>query len=233
MDNFIVITLILLLFILIIFTIMLIFNSIELNDCKYKYFKLEKKYDDDIKPKDEAVKELNVKNDDLRLKNDKYENRLREISNFNDTLQKNVIGIFNNNYILSDKPDSCVDIVSERKGDISYLDLNLNCIDPNKYKIFNYEPINRQLYINLGNEQKCVEAFNTTDVILNDCSKTSQRQKFNYYPMYDGSFKSMLYSKCLGYNPETKIIELQKCNDSTNIRIKEQQRKEHLFLENK
>lgn len=214
-------------------TLVAIYSSLNYNQCESKFQKIQQKYDNDIKPMNESIKEYRIKVGELVTQNEKYEKSLSEQTSMNKLFEKNIIGNFSNNYIISDKEDACVEVSKDKKGDVSFLGLNKNCFDPKKYSIFNYDPVDRQLIVKIDDTQRCVEAFNTNDVILNDCIKTSQRQKFNYYPLYDGKFKSAVYSKCLGYNPESNIIELQKCGDNTNIKIKDSLRKEQLFLENK
>jgi hypothetical protein len=45
--------------------------------------------------------------------------------------------------------------------------------------------------------------------------------------MHDGKFHSSLYSKCLSYNKDSNIIELDDCRESNNI-----VKRSNLFLPN-
>jgi len=201
-------------------------------ECGNNFSKLQKKYDDDTKPLKFQVSDLKTKI--FELTQDKEQ--LSKDINTRDTtikkLEQNVYGKFDDGYIVSDKDRSCVTLADNTKGDYSILQLNVTCKNPEKINIFSYDPDYKQLQIKMGSSVKCVDSMNENDVIVSDCIKTAQKQKFNYFPLYDGRFKSMLYSKCLGYNLDNNVIELQKCGEITNIRTPKELQKTHLFLEN-
>ena len=201
-------------------------------ECGNNFSKLQKKYDDDTKPLKFQVSDLKTKI--FELTQDKEQ--LSKDINTRDTtikkLEQNVYGKFDDGYIVSDKDRSCVTLADNTKGDYSILQLNVTCKNPEKINIFSYDPVYKQLQIKMGSSVKCVDSMNENDVIVSDCIKTAQKQKFNYFPLYDGRFKSMLYSKCLGYNLDNNVIELQKCGEITNIRTPKELQKTHLFLEN-
>jgi hypothetical protein len=125
-----------------------------------------------------------------------------------------------------------VSIADATKGDFSYLQLNTLCKEPDQVKIFSYDPVYKQIIMDLGQQKRCIDAVNENDIVINECLRTSQKQKFNYFPLYGGRFKSMLYNKCIGFNPENNILELQTCNDNTNVMTRKDKQQSHLFLEN-
>jgi hypothetical protein len=146
-------------------------------------------------------------------------------------LEKNTLGAYNDNY-LKTQNNTCVKIADNIKSDYTLLQHQTNCSNQNDFKIFSYDPVYKQLLVTSNKETKCVDAINENDIVLNDCIKTSLKQKFNYYPLYDGKMKSLLYSKCLGYNVDTDIIELQNCGLKTNIETENSLRNSHLVLNN-
>lgn len=201
-------------------------------DCKNDLEKLQKQYNTDTQPLKFQMSDLNTKvfelTQDQKQLNTDISNRDSRIKK----LEQNLYDKFDNGYIVSDKNDTCVTISDDTKGEYNLLQLNSNCKNPEKMKIFSYDPVYKQLQIKMGSSMKCVDSMNENDVIISDCIKTAQKQKFNYFPLYDGRFKSMLYSKCLGYNSDDKIIELQKCGETTNIKTPKELQNTHLFLEN-
>lgn len=230
MDTYLIITIVIILSVVI--TLCLTFSVISYNNCNRKYDDLKYLYSKDIIPIEQAVKQYKIDLEEYRDQNKKYDALIKEQSDLNEKLQKNIIGTFNKTALLTNLENSCVKFAKNERDDIMYLNLNTNCISTDIYKLYTYDPINRQLIVKVDDKDKCVDAYNNTDIVLNDCITTSQKQKFNYYPLYDGGFKSTVYSKCLGYNPDSNKIELQKCGEKTNIKTKDTLRKEHLYLEN-
>ena len=146
-----------------------------------------------------------------------------ELQTRNTLLEKNINGIFVNSDLVNEDK-KCVDISSKKRGAFQYLELsNLQkCND-----IFTYEPINKQLFVKTNESTKCITSLNDNDIILNDCIKSFDKQQFDYFPMHDGKFHSSLYSKCLSYNKDSNIIELDDCRESNNI-----VKRSNLFLPN-
>ncbi|NBP01186.1 MAG: hypothetical protein EBU90_13815 [Proteobacteria bacterium] len=201
-------------------------------ECDNNFTKLQKKYDDDTKPLKFQVSDLKTKIFELTQDKDQLKKDIDGRDTRIKKLEQNVYGKFDKSYIVSDKERSCVTISDNTKGDYSILQLNVTCKNPEKIDIFSYDPVYKQLQIAMGSSVKCVDSMNENDVVVSDCIKTAQKQKFNYFPLYDGRFKSMLYNKCLGYNLDNNIIELQKCGEITNIRTPKELQNKHLFLEN-
>lgn len=201
-------------------------------DCRSNFEKLQQKYEDDTKPLKFQVSDLKTKIFELTQDKEQLSKNIGTRDGTIKKLEQNVYGKFDNGYIVSDKDRSCVTLADNTKGDYSLLQLNVTCKNPEKINIFSYDPVYKQLQIKLGSSVKCVDSLNENDVIVSDCIKTAQKQKFNYFPLYDGRFKSMLYSKCLGYNLDNNIIELQKCGEITNISTPKELQRTHLFLEN-
>ncbi len=200
--------------------------------CDTKYAALQITYDNDTKPltfqtRDlkEKVFELQNKADELSNENASYKERLR-------LLEKNITGKFDHSGLVGQAAGSCVSIANVTKGDYTLLTLEKQCKTHESPNLFSYDPVQKQLIVKHGEKNRCIDAVNETDVVLNDCIKTSQKQKFNYFPLDGGRFKSVLYSKCLGYNNDTGIIEIQKCLDATNIQTKRDEQYGHLYLEN-
>lgn len=147
-------------------------------------------------------------------------------------LEKNIIGKFDKSPLITILDNGCTTIADDTIGDYTFLKLIKNCTTPQNYNIFNYEPIYKQISVQLGDQSKCLDAVNETNIILNECLKTSQKQKFAYYPLDNGKIKSVLYSTCIGYNKDTNLLELQECNRSTNITTQLSERDSHLYLVN-
>ena len=225
------ITVILLLVIILFVALFVVYLSKSM-DSETSYMLLQHKYEDDTKPLKFQVSDLKTQIFELKSDKEQLNKEMKDKMDKIGVLEKNVYGKFEDGYIVSNAKNSCVTIADNTKGDFSYLQLNTLCKNPEKSNIFIYDPVYKQLILKLGDARKCVDTVNENDIIVNDCIKTSQKQKFNYFPLYDGRFKSMLYNKCLGYNPDTNIIELQKCGDVTNIQTPKEMQRKHLFLEN-
>lgn len=168
----------------------------------------------------------NIKEDKYEIKTDETDELQRQTGKLqtrNTLLEKNINGIFVNSDLVNEDK-KCVDISSKKRGAFQYLELsNLQkCND-----IFTYEPINKQLFVKTNESTKCITSLNDNDIILNDCIKSFDKQQFNYFPMHDGKFHSSLYSKCLSYNKDSNIIELDDCRGSNNI-----VKRSNLFLPN-
>jgi hypothetical protein len=168
----------------------------------------------------------NIKEDKYEIKTDEtdeLQTQTGELQTRNTLLEKNINGIFVNSDLVNEDK-KCVDISSKKRGAFQYLELsNLQkCND-----IFTYEPINKQLFVKTNESTKCITSLNDNDIILNDCIKSFDKQQFDYFPMHDGKFHSSLYSKCLSYNKDSNIIELDDCRESNNI-----VKRSNLFLPN-
>ena len=168
----------------------------------------------------------NIKEDKYEIKTDETDELQRQTGKLqtrNTLLEKNINGIFVNSDLVNEDK-KCVDISSKKRGAFQYLELsNLQkCND-----IFTYEPINKQLFVKTNESTKCITSLNDNDIILNDCIKSFDKQQFDYFPMHDGKFHSSLYSKCLSYNKDSNIIELDDCRESNNI-----VKRSNLFLPN-
>ena len=126
---------------------------------------------------------------------------------------KNIFGKFTNGELVNNE-GKCISIADSTKGDLTFLQLK-NTIKCNP--IFSYEPNYKQIGVKVGTSTKCIDAFNENDIVLNDCIKNSQKQKFDYYPFFnDGKLYSGLYSKCISYNKESNILVLAKCEDDND-----------------
>lgn len=200
--------------------------------CDGKLKVLQQMYDTDTKP-------LQLQIADFKKRAFEAEDKAKDLTNQTDQnmaritlLEKNVIGKFDKEPLVANGDRTCVSIADGTKGDFSYLQLNTLCKDQDKVKIFTYDPVYKQVIVDVGQQKKCIDAVNDNDIVLNECLKTSQKQKFNYFPLYGGRFKSMLYNKCIGYNNDTNILELQTCNNVTNITTRKDEQQRHLFLEN-
>jgi len=168
----------------------------------------------------------NIKEDKYEIKTDEtdeLQTQTGELQTRNTLLEKNINGIFVNSDLVNEDK-KCVDISSKKRGAFQYLELsNLQkCND-----IFTYDPINKQLFVKTNESTKCITSLNDNDIILNDCIKSFDKQQFDYFPMHDGKFHSSLYSKCLSYNKDSNIIELDDCRESNNI-----VKRSNLFLPN-
>lgn len=184
--------------------------------CKQNYKDLEKKYEKDTTPINIQITDLNTKVFDLQNEKKILQDNLEKSDASKTLLQKNVLGKFIDG-LLSDTDGNCVSIADSTKGDLTFLQLkNTQKCNP----IFSYEPNYKQISVKVGSATKCIDAFNENEVVLNDCIKNSQKQKFDYYPLYDGKLKSQLYSKCLTYDKESKIIQLKKCDTDESIIVK-------------
>jgi len=163
-----------------------------------------------------SYNELQRKTDELQRKTDELQTR-------NNLLEKNIGGIFENSDLVNEN-QKCIDISSKKRGAFQYLELTEfeKCND-----IFTYEPVNKQIVVKTNESTKCITCLNEKDLILNDCVKTFDKQQFDYYPMNDGKFHSSLYSKCLSYNNDSNVIELDDCRGSNNI-----SKRGNLFLPN-
>jgi len=146
-------------------------------------------------------------------------------------LEKNIIGNFNGGYLISDIDRTCVN--TKTGGDAIQLQLNVNCVKPDKYGIFTYDPTVKQLRVKSGNINKCVEAATGDKIFLNDCSKSNLAQKFDYYPLYDGRFKMTSdLSRCMGYDTDSMIINTQSCSNGNYIVTDPSLRDTHLKYTN-
>jgi hypothetical protein len=129
-------------------------------------------------------------------------------------MEKTYIGSFENRAWKHADESACVLIGEDTKGGFPILVNNSLCPDFDQSGIFSYD--NEQRQVRVG-EQLCVDAVNQNDIVLSNCLKTSQRQKFEYYPFVDGKIKSVLYKRCIGVNKDNNIVELQDCDNDSNI----------------
>jgi hypothetical protein len=166
---------------------------------------------------------LEDKYNQLEVKTNELQKKIENTNNKNILLEKNINGIFENSD-LRNEDAKCIDISSKKRGAFQYLELTdlEKCND-----IFTYDPIDKHLVVKTNESTKCVTSLNENDIILNDCVKTFDKQQFDYYPMHDGKFHSSLHSKCLSYNKDSNIIELDNCKGSNNI-----SKSSNLFLPN-
>lgn len=159
---------------------------------------------------------IKEQNKNLTTENTKLKSTLNQSDTRLKLLNKNMIGIFDKSSISNKENNKCVSIAQNTKGDNILLQLDKNCTDS---KIFTYDPNYKQVTTNYRDQTKCIDTFNETDIVLSDCIKNSQKQKFNYYPLLDNKLHSVLYSKCLSYNTDTNIIQLESCDKDTNLII--------------
>jgi hypothetical protein len=152
--------------------------------------------------------DCSINNEALTKRKSELEDTTAKDKQYIASLEKNVSGEFEN-IVLKSKPDLCVKIATKTKGDFTFLQEQSDCVESDN---FSYDPIQQQIRTN---KTKCIEAFNENDIILSECSSTSLKQRFMYYPLYDGKLKSTLYSKCLGTNADG-LLSLQSC-DLSNI----------------
>jgi len=166
---------------------------------------------------------LEDKYNQLEVKTNELQKKIENANNKNILLEKNINGIFENSD-LRNEDAKCIDISSKKRGAFQYLELTdfEKCND-----IFTYDPIDKHLVVKTNESTKCVTSLNENDIILNDCVKTFDKQQFDYYPMHDGKFHSSLHSKCLSYNKDSNIIELDNCKGSNTI-----SKRGNLFLQN-
>jgi hypothetical protein len=159
----------------------------------------------------EKVNKDELKIDALQI--DTLQNKYNQALQRQTLLEKNINGIFENSDLVNEDK-KCVDISSNNRGAFKYLEL----VDLKKCNdIFTYDPINKKLLVKTNESTKCITSLNDRDIILNDCIKTFDKQQFDYFPMHDGKFHSSLYSKCLSYNKDSNIIELDDCTINNNI----------------
>lgn len=166
---------------------------------------------------------LEDKYNQLEVKTNELQKKIENANNKNILLEKNIDGIFENSD-LKNEDAKCIDISSKKRGAFQYLELTNfeKCND-----IFTYDPIDKHLVVKTNESTKCVTSLNENDIVLNDCVKTFDKQQFDYYPMHDGKFHSSLHSKCLSYNKDSNIIELDNCKGSNTI-----SKRGNLFLQN-
>lgn len=197
--------------------------------------KLEKKEkgEDDKKLDTNDPNIIKIQISDLKTKVFELENEREELQVLltqkeerNKLLGKNIFGKFTDGELV-DNDGRCVYIADSTKGDLTFLQIkNTKKCNP----IFSYEPNYKQISVKVGTSTKCIDAFNENEIVLNDCIKNSQKQKFDYYPLFNGKFKSQLYSKCLSYNKESNILQLKQCDIDESIVAKDSDK--YLYLEN-
>jgi hypothetical protein len=222
------ITAILSIVVIVILSITTIFFISEDVSCKQSLSNLKIKYEEDTTPIKLQIS--NLKTDIFNLQNEKTQLKdiLSKREARNSLLEKNVLGKFDNGDLIAKNGD-CVGISDTTKGDLSFLQVK-NTKKCNS--IFSYDPNYKQISVKVGTSTKCVDAFNENDIVLNDCIKNSQKQKFDYYPFFnDGKLYSSLYSKCISYDNESNILLLQKCDDDNNIIVSKSIN--NLYLQNK
>jgi hypothetical protein len=214
--------------IIIILSITTIFFISEQIFCKQSLSNLQVKYEQDTTPIKLQISNLKTDIFDLQTEKTQLKDNLSKRDARNALLEKNVLGKFNNGDLITKNGD-CVGIADTTKGDLSFLQVK-NTKKCNS--IFSYDPNYKQISLQLGTTTKCIDAFNENDIVLNDCIKNSQKQKFDYYPFFnDGKLYSGLYSKCISYNKESNILRLEKCDDDNNIIVSNSVN--NLYLQNK
>jgi hypothetical protein len=214
--------------IIVILSITTIFFISDDVSCKQSLSNLQIKYDQDTTPIKLQIS--NLKTDIFNLQNEKtqLQDNLSKREVRNSLLEKNVLGKFDKGDLITKNGD-CVGISDTTKGDLSFLQVK-NTKKCNS--IFSYDPNYKQISLKVGTSTKCIDAFNENDIVLNDCIKNSQKQKFDYYPFFnDGKLYSGLYSKCISYNKESNILGLAKCEDDNNIIVSNSIN--NLYLQNK
>lgn len=164
------------------------------------------------KCENKILEDMEIKLYNQSIKTDELQRKLEDVNNKNTLLEKNINGIFENSD-LTNKDKKCIDISSKKRGAFQYLELTdfEKCND-----IFTYDPVNKHLLVKTNESTKCITSLNENDIVLNDCVKTFDKQQFDYYPMHDGKFHSSLHSKCLSYNKDSNIIELDNCTLGNN-----------------
>lgn len=211
--------------IVILFAVMLYYIT-ETFSCKKSYVELEKKYEDDTKPIKIQISDLKTKVFDLENERKNLQVSLTQQEERGKLLGKNVFGKFTNGEIVNNE-GKCVSIADSTKGDLTFLQLK-NTIKCNP--IFSYEPNYKQISVKVGTSTKCIDAFNENEIVLNDCIKNSQKQKFDYFPLFNGKLKSQLYSKCLAYDKESNILQLKQCDVDESVVVKDSDK--YLYLGN-
>jgi hypothetical protein len=171
----------------------------------------------------ECENSISEDNFNQSIKTNELQKKIEDANNKNTLLEKNINGIFENSD-LTNEDKKCIDISSKKRGAFQYLELTdfEKCND-----IFTYDPVDKHLFVKTNESTKCITSLNENDIILNDCVKTFDKQQFDYYPMHDGKFHSSLHSKCLSYNKDSNIIELDNCKGSNTI-----SKRGNLFLPN-
>lgn len=213
------------LIIIILFAVMLYYIT-ETLTCKKKYGELEKKYEEDTTPIKLQISDLKTQVFDLQNEKKNLQVSLTRQEERSKLLGKNIYGKFTNGE-LTNSEEKCVSLADSTKGDLTFLQVkNTTKCNP----IFSYEPNYKQISVKVGTSTKCIDAFNENEVVLNDCIKNSQKQKFDYYPLFNGKLKSQLYSKCLAYDKESNILQLKKCDVDETIFVKDSDK--YLYLEN-
>ena len=183
------------------------------------------------KPEVAQINELNQQLFEINYTKGQVDKKNAQLRDESLALKRNILGKFDNARLIGRPPNSCVNVADDVKGEFYKLVLVGNCKTPSE--VFSYEPTNKQIKVKIGQTTKCIDAINENDILLNDCIATSTKQKFNYYPVHDARFQSLLYTKCLGHNMDTNIIELQNCGDASNIATVKEMRDSQLFLPNK
>ena len=211
--------------IVILFAIMLYYIT-ETSSCKRRYVDLEKKYEEDTTPIKLQISDLKTKVFDLETEKKNLQVSLTRQEERGKLLGKNIFGKFSNGE-LTNSEGKCVSVADSTKGDLTFLQVK-NTIKCNP--MFSYEPNYKQISVKVGTSTKCIDAFNENEVVLNDCIKNSQKQKFDYYPLFNGKLKSQLYSKCLAYDKESNILQLKRCDVDESIFVKDSDK--YLYLEN-
>ena len=215
--------------IIIILSITTIFFISEQIFCKQSLSNLQVKYEQDTTPIKLQISNLKTDIFDLQTEKTQLKDTLSKREARNALLEKNVLGKFHNGDLITKNGD-CVGIADTTKGDLSFLQVK-NTKKCNS--IFSYDPNYKQISLQVGTTTKCIDAFNENDIVLNDCIKNSQKQKFDYYPFFnDGKLYSGLYSKCISYNKESNILRLEKCEDDDNNIIVSNS-VNNLYLQNK
>lgn len=214
--------------IIIILSITTVFFISEQIFCKQSLSNLQVKYDQDTTPIKLQISNLKTDIFNLQTEKTQLKDNLSKREARNSLLEKNVLGKFDNGGLITKNGD-CVGIADTTKGDLSFLQVK-NTKKCNS--IFSYDPNYKQISLQVGTTTKCIDAFNENDIVLNDCIKNSQKQKFDYYPFFnDGKLYSGLYSKCISYNKESNILGLEKCEDDNNIIVSNSIN--NLYLQNK
>lgn len=213
--------------VIVILSITTIFFASERGSCKQSLSNLQVKYEQDTTPIKLQISNLKTDIFNLQTEKTQLQDNLSKREARNSLLEKNIIGKFNDGSLIAQNGD-CVSLADTTKGDLSFLQVkNTKKCNP----IFSYDPNYKQISVKIGNSIKCVDAFNENDIVLNDCIKNSQKQKFDYYPLFNGKLYSSLYSKCLNYKTDSNILELNVCEGDNNIIVSNSDK--NLYLQNK
>lgn len=213
--------------VIIILVIVAVFYISDSIFCKKTLGDLRKKYKKDTEPIQLQIS--NLKTDIFNLQEEKtqLQTNLTRREARNSLLEKNILGKFANGDLTSATGD-CVSIADTTKGNLTFLQVK-NSKRCNS--IFSYDPNYKQISVKVGTNTKCIDAFNENDVVLNDCIKNSQKQKFDYYPLFDGKIYSGLYSKCISYDKDSNVLQLKKCDKDNDIIVANSEK--YLYLPNK